>query len=121
GARVKPFSDVNAILALERLVPLGSATSSDWLARAGFSSDAGLDLRADQTNWLSAHAYAEAGHYFQHPQSYATLEGQLGRTYRLGAIGSTLVLFPHVVMGADYDTSLVNHDKQAIGSGVGTN
>ncbi|PFH12352.1 adsorption protein A [Collimonas sp. PA-H2] len=120
GARVKPFSEVNAILALERLVPLGNATSGDWLARAGFSSDAGLDLHADQASWLSTHVYAEAGHYFQHPQSYATLEGQLGRSYRLGASGSTLVLFPHLVMGADYDSSLIEHDKKAFGSGVGT-
>jgi tetratricopeptide (TPR) repeat protein len=120
GARVKPFSEINAILALERLVALGNATNGDWLARAGFSSDAGLDLHADQSSWLSTHVYAEAGHYFQHPQSYATLEGQLGRSYRLGASGSTLVLFPHVVMGADYDSSLIEHDKKAIGSGVGT-
>ncbi|SFD16222.1 tetratricopeptide repeat protein [Collimonas sp. OK412] len=121
GARVKPFSEVNAILALERLVPLGDATSGDWLARAGFSSDAGLDLHAEQTSWLSTHVYAEAGHYFQHPQSYATLEGQLGRSYRLGESGSTLVLFPHLVMGADYDSGLIEHDKKAIGSGIGTN
>ncbi|SFB25527.1 Bacteriophage N adsorption protein A C-term [Collimonas sp. OK607] len=120
GARVKPFSEVNAILALERLVPLGDATSGDWLARAGFSSDTGLDLHADQTNWLSTHVYAEAGHYFQHPQNYATVEGQLGRSYLLGASGSTLVLFPHLVMGADYDSTLIEHDKKAIGSGIGT-
>lgn len=121
GARVKPFSDINAIVALERLVPLGSATTGDWLARVGFSSDSGLDLHVDKNNWFTGHLYAEAGHYFQHPENYAVLEGQSGRSFRLAATGPNLVLFPHVVLSGSYDSTIVDHTKQAWGSGPGLN
>jgi tetratricopeptide (TPR) repeat protein len=121
GVRVKPLSETNVVIALERLVPLGSASQGDWLARTGFSSDTGLDLRQDQAHWLTAHLYAEAGHYFQHPQNYATAEAQLGRSFRFGTASSTIAFFPHVVVGGDYDSALEQGQKQAWGSGLGTN
>jgi adsorption protein A len=121
GARVKPFSETNVVFALERLVGLGSLTRDNWLVRAGFSSDTGVDFKVGQSNWFTSHFYAEAGHYFRHSQSYFTLEGQVGRTYRLGSSSSTIAIFPHLVIGADYDSALVNREKHAWGSGIGTN
>lgn len=121
GARVKPFSETNVVFAMERLVALGSESTDSWLARAGFSTDSGIDFKVGKSDWFTSHFYGEAGHYFRKSQNYGTLEGQVGRTYRMGGAESTVAVFPHLVLGADYDSGLVNHKKQAWGSGIGTN
>ncbi len=48
GVRVKPFSSVNIMAALERTFPLGSSNvDGDWLVRLGYGSSIGTDLRVD--------------------------------------------------------------------------
>ena len=120
GARVKPFGETNLVIALERSFPLGSQVNQDWLARIGYSSSIGTDLRVDVPSWLTSQLYAEAGHYMQHTQNYFTSEAQLGRSFRLDAIDPKLVLFPHAVLGADYNSTEAN-DKNALGAGLGVN
>jgi bacteriophage N4 adsorption protein A len=120
GARLKPFGETNLVLSLERLFPLGSQVNHDWLARIGYSSSNGTDLRVDTPSWLTSQVYAEVGHYMQHTQNYFTSEVQMGRSFRLDAIEPKLVLFPHAVLGADYNSTLSN-DKNAVGAGAGIN
>ena len=121
GARVKPLTNANLVLALERRLAIGRLAQTDWLARIGYSWDKGLDLRADAPQWWTAQVYAEAGRFIKLKQNYATFEGQAGRSFRLDAIHPKLVIFPHLVLGADRNTGYQPGHEQAVGAGVGVN
>jgi tetratricopeptide (TPR) repeat protein len=122
GARAKPFASIDAIVAFEHIIGVGSEVKSDWLARLAYSAGFGTERRIDVPSWWTAQGYAEAGHYFEANSNYATGNFQAGRSYRIDSISSGLVLFPHVVVGADYDSSLQGDDSGvAVGSGVGLN
>ncbi|SDR35380.1 Bacteriophage N adsorption protein A C-term [Paraburkholderia fungorum] len=120
GARVKPFSSVNAVFAFERIVPIGASVRSDWLARAAWSDGFGTALRIDRPSWWTGIAYAEAGRYLQHPSTYATANARLGRTFRLDSVDPNLTVFPHLVVGADYDSAVDHSVPVGIGAGVST-
>jgi bacteriophage N4 adsorption protein A len=121
GARVKPLVDVNLVLALERRFAVGSKTTTDWLPRVAYTAGTGTDLHVDASSWMTATAYAEAGRFIKQRQTYATFEGQVGRSFRLDAINPKLVVFPHAVLGADYNSSLTSGSKAATGVGAGVN
>jgi Bacteriophage N adsorption protein A C-term len=120
GARAKPFSSVNAVVAFERIVPIGSSVRSDWLARLAWSDGFGTALRIDQRSWWTGVAYAETGHYIVHPSTYATANARLGRTFRLDSVDPNLTVFPHLVVGADYDSAVDRSVPVGIGAGVST-
>lgn len=119
GARVKPLAEANLVFALERRVGIGSEAKSDWLARAGYSWDRGLDLRVDVPDWTTAQVYAETGRFVRLKQNYATFEAQAGRSFRLDQVHPKLVAFPHVVFGADRNTGYASGQQNAVGAGVG--
>ena len=121
GARVKPLVDVNLVLALERRFAIGSKTTTDWLPRLAYSAGTGTDLRVDAPSWMTATVYAETGRFIKQRQTYATFEGQLGRSFRLDAFSPKLVVFPHAVLGADYNSNLTSVSKTASGVGAGVN
>lgn len=120
GARVKPLVDANLILALERRLAIGSQAQTDWLARVGYSLDKGMDLRVDAPSWWSGQVYAEAGRFIKLKQTYATFEGRAGKSFRLDQIHPKLVIFPHLVFGADRNTGYEKGKENAVGAGVGT-
>ena len=120
GARVKPLVDANLVLALERRLAIGSQAQTDWLARVGYSWDKGLDLRVDVPDWWAGQVYAEAGRFIKLKQTYATFEAQAGRSFRLDQIHPKLVIFPHLVFGADRNTGYEKGKENAVGAGVGT-
>ncbi|MDB5932490.1 MAG: hypothetical protein JWR60_4197, partial [Polaromonas sp.] len=119
GARVKPLANANLVLALERRFGIGSRAQTDWLARIGYSWDTGLDLRLDTPAWWTGQVYAEAGRFIKLKQNYATFEGQAGRSFRLDAVSPKLVVFPHLVLGADRNTGYAPGSEKAVGAGVG--
>jgi hypothetical protein len=116
GVRVKPLASQNVVLAAERLVPIGSRTASDWLLRAAYSADTGADLRARAGNWTMAQLYAEGGRYLSAGTTYATAEGQFGRSFLLQD-GGHAVFTPYLVLGADYNQGFLR--REAIGAGIG--
>jgi hypothetical protein len=117
GARAKPFADLDAIVAFERIVPIGSQAQGDWLARIGYSGGIGTERRIDVPSWWTVQAYAEAGHFISHASTYATASLEAGRTYRIDRVSPNWTVFPYAVIGADYDSSI---DRSVpIGAGVG--
>jgi hypothetical protein len=120
GARVKPFSSVNAVFAFERILPIGASTRPDWLARLAWSDGFGTALRIDRPGWWTGLAYAEAGRYLEHPSTYATANARVGRTFRLDSVDPNLTVFPHLVVGADYDSAVDRSVPVGIGAGVST-
>ena len=119
GARVKPLVNANLVLALERRFGIGSQAQTDWLARLGYSWDKGLDLKVDVPSWWTGQVYAETGRFIKLKQNYATFEGQAGRSFRLDAIAPRLVVFPHLVLGADRNTGYEKGAEKAVGAGLG--
>jgi tetratricopeptide (TPR) repeat protein len=131
GARIKPFTGLNVIGALERTFPLGNSNvDGDWLVRLGYGSSIGTDLRVDVPSWWTSQLYAEGGRYLQDKRNYFNSEWQVGRSFRLDSISPRLVVFPHVVAAVDYDSKMHsevdtlgrNHTSSdnAGGVGVGT-
>ncbi len=128
GVRVKPFSSVNIMAALERTFPLGSSNvDGDWLVRLGYGSSIGTDLRVDVPSWWTSQLYAEVGHYINDSRDYFNSEWQVGRSYAIGGTGSRWVTFPHVVAAIDYDSKMKSEagggfsSDDAGGIGIGNN
>lgn len=119
GARWKPWASQNIVVSLGTLVPLGDQASSDWLAQVAYSDGIGTEMRSDRPAWWTTQWYAEAGRYFQHPQSYGVASLQTGRSIRLDSLSSDLVLFPHLTVNADYNS--LNSHRTALGAGPGLN
>ncbi|MGG1947191.1 hypothetical protein AB1286_20680 [Trinickia sp. NRRL B-1857] len=113
----KPFANIDAIAAFERIVPIGSQAQGDWLARLAYSGGIGTERRIDVPSWWTLSAYAEGGHYIVHPSNYATAVLEAGRTYRIDRVSPGFTVFPYLVAGADYDTAI---DRSVpVGTGVG--
>ncbi|RFU48099.1 NfrA family protein [Paraburkholderia sp. DHOC27] len=117
GARVKPFADIDAIFAFERVIPIGNQVDPDWLARVAYSGGFGTERRVDVPSWWTAQIYGEGGYYLNRESSYGTGSIEMGRTYRLDRFSPRWTVFPYAVIGADYD-STVDHSIP-LGAGVG--
>jgi tetratricopeptide (TPR) repeat protein len=116
GVRIKPFTSLNVMAAVERTFPLGSSdVDGDWLVRLGYGSSIGTDLRVDASSWWTSQLFAEAGHYVNDSRDYFNSEWQVGRSYAIGGTGSRWVSFPHVVAAFDYDSKM-NSKTDADGS-----
>lgn len=132
GVRVKPFTTLNVMAAVERTFPLGSSDiDGDWLLRLGYGSSIGTDLRVDVPSWWTSQLFAETGHYVNDSRNYINSEWQGGRSYAIGGAGSRWVTFPHVVAAYDYDSKMDSDTRSdgsteyasghAAGVGVGNN
>jgi tetratricopeptide (TPR) repeat protein len=122
GARYKPINIINFFLAMEREIPIGSLARHDWLALASYSFDHGTFLRKDKPSWFTAQLGVQAGHYLEQDENIGYFEAKLGRSYRVDMLSPNLVLFPHGVIGGDYDSIYTDPDKRpAMGAGAGVN
>ncbi|MFL6637724.1 MAG: NfrA family protein [Paraburkholderia graminis] len=117
GARAKPFTQIDAIVAFERIIPIGSRVNPDWLARLAYSGGFGTERRVDVPAWWTTRIYAETGAYLNAGSVYATTNVQVGRTFRMDSYSPKWTVFPYLVVGADYDSS-VDHSIP-LGAGVG--
>nr|WKF59196.1 hypothetical protein HUO10_003705 [Paraburkholderia busanensis] len=117
GVRAKPLSQLDAIVAFERIFPIGSQVNPDWLARLAYSGGYGIERRVDVPSWWTAQVYAETGTYLNAGSVYATSNIEMGRTFRMDRYSPKWTVFPYAVIGADYDSS-VDHSIP-LGAGVG--
>ncbi|HVK94535.1 MAG TPA: bacteriophage N4 adsorption protein A [Noviherbaspirillum sp.] len=118
GARWKPWSGQNFVFSFNRLVPLGSTAREDWLAQAAYSAGVGTDLAPVASNWFTAQGYAEVGHYFRSGENYVTASGQIGRSYRMDGVDPQIVLFPHLSLAADYNSTFATTSAFGLGPGI---
>lgn len=118
GARYKPLVDQNLVISAERLVRLGSLSQNDWLARLGYSSEAGNDLRVTEPSWRAWQVYAEAD-YFVHQGRYI-LYSQLryGHTWAVTKISDHLTVYPHVALIFDHDSKDQHETALSVGPGI---
>lgn len=120
GARAKPFAQVDAIVAFERIIPIGSQVNPDWLARLAYSGGVGIERRVDVPSWWTAQIYAETGTYLNAGSVYGTTNLEVGRTYRMDRYSPKWTVFPYAVIGADYDSSVDHSFPLGAGFGVST-
>ena len=120
GARAKPFTQIDAIVAFERIIPIGSRVNPDWLARLAYSGGFGTERRVDVPAWWTARLYAETGAYLNAGSVYATTNLQMGRTFRMDSYSPKWTVFPYLVVGADYDSSIDHSIPLGAGVGIST-
>ncbi|VVE27361.1 TPR repeat-containing protein [Pandoraea capi] len=118
GARWKPFSRQNFVFAVEKFVPLGSNSRTDWLLRAAWSEGEGGSLRVDKSNWQYWQVYAEGDYFIDHPQTLGTAEARYGRAFRMDGINSNLVLTPYLGATVGFDSLLAQRFTMGVGPGV---
>jgi len=117
GVRAKPFVSENVVLTAERLVALGGRSLNDWMFRAAYSRDSGLDLRPWDQDWnywslfTEGATFASTGHYVHQ------VEVRAGHSWRLGTGEGRDVLSPHLVLAGDFDNRL--DPRTAGGFGLG--
>ncbi|WP_027213269.1 NfrA family protein [Burkholderia sp. WSM2232] len=120
GARAKPFTQIDAIVAFERIIPIGSRVNPDWLARLAYSGGFGTERRVDVPAWWTTRIYAETGTYLNTGSVYATTNLQMGRTFRMDSYSPKWTVFPYLVLGADYDSSINHSIPLGAGAGIST-
>ncbi|VVE38948.1 TPR repeat-containing protein [Pandoraea communis] len=118
GARWKPFSRQNFVFAVEKFIPAGSNSRTDWLLRAAWSEGEGGALRVDKSNWQYWQLYAEGDYFIDHPQTLGTAEARYGRSFRMDSINSNLVLTPYLGATAGFDSLLAQRFTMGVGPGV---
>ncbi|HEU0220153.1 MAG TPA: tetratricopeptide repeat protein [Gallionella sp.] len=134
GVRVKPFTDWGLTLGVERLIHFGMFSRMDWLARIGFSTDSGYELKPGKAALADWNFYGEAGYYFE-PNAgnnaggggagngyyYHTMEATYGKSMHLSGIDAHLTAYPHLVATNETDNSRsprARSSSSTIGPGV---
>ncbi|MDB5789459.1 bacteriophage N4 adsorption protein A [Caballeronia mineralivorans] len=118
GARYKPLADQNVVVTAERLIRVGRYSVNDWLARLGYSSEAGTDLQVTEPSWRSWQAYAEAAYFISEGRYIIYSELRYGHTWRLPLISNRLTVYPHVALVGDHDNRETNETAIGIGPGL---
>ena len=71
-------------------------------------------------HWNTLNVYVEAGRFLRRKQDYLTFEAQAGRSFRMGDPDARWVLFPHAVLGVDYNSwRTAAGYNGAAGAGIG--
>jgi hypothetical protein len=119
GARYKPFSTQNVVFTVERLIALGHTAYDDWLVRLGYSSDAGADLHPALPGWRTWQFYTESAYFMKQGRLIQPFEARYGHSWRLDALDSQLVVFPHIAIACNFDSRATQRLALGIGPGVG--
>jgi hypothetical protein len=117
GVRVKPFAAANLVLEASRMFKVGSVARDDWMLRAGYSATDGLDLRQDRASWPLRHVYIDVAQLLDAGETFASLEGRVGQSFKLGGQGRTIVA-PFIGLSVAYDSGQANPTAVGIGPGV---
>jgi tetratricopeptide (TPR) repeat protein len=116
GVRAKPFADLNFVVEGSRLFKIGSASISDWEARAAFSATTGMDLRQDKSSWPLGHLYVDVAQLIDRGETFAVAEARVGRVFRMA--DSRLLAAPFLGAYAAHDSALTHPSSLGFGPGV---
>jgi hypothetical protein len=118
GARWKPFATQNLVFEIDQLFNLGGLARNDTLLRAAYSLSHGTDLRVTDPSWFTWSVYTEADQFLEKTQTVAIFDARAGQSFRLDWISDHLVVFPHAVIAANYDSSFAVKDAYSAGPGA---
>lgn len=116
GARYKPFGSLSLVLTAEHVFGLGDQTDDDWLLRAGYSYDRGVDLQPWNDSWTTVNGYVEAVRFIKAKRDVVGAQLRVGRSFAFG--DESWVVLPHVGLALDYDSAEARRFAGGIGPGV---
>ena len=117
GARAKPFRQQNLVVGAERLFRGGELALSDWMLKAGYSLDRGVDLRPWDRRWPFLSVFTEGASLARSGRYLQSLEAKLGESYRFDLAPAT-AWTPHLVLAGDHDSRDPSQTATGIGAGL---
>ena len=117
GVRAKPFQQQNLVVGAERLFRGGAQALSDWMLKAGYSFDRGVDLDPGRRQWPFWSVFTEGDSLPRTGRYLHTLEARWGRSYRFESAPAT-AWTPHLVLAGDYDNRNPGETATGVGAGV---
>lgn len=116
GVRWKPFTSQTLVLEGSRLIAIGDGARNDWLLRAAWSHERGLDTAESARSRWAMQTYAEVDRLFDPGQTLVFSYLRVGRAFRLGP---RLVVTPLVDASVSWDELGAPRTAAGIGPGVG--
>ena len=114
GVRAKPFQEPNLVLGVEKLFRGGAQALDDWMLKAGYSFDRGVDLRPWDRRWGFWSVFTEGDSLPRKGRYLHTLEARWGESWRFESAPAT-AWTPHLVLAGDFD----NRDPRETATGAG--
>ncbi|MXP15634.1 hypothetical protein GRI44_12835 [Altererythrobacter confluentis] len=114
GLQYKPLSNANLVLEASRLIALNDAAIDDWGLRAAFSQENGLDVMRGRSDWTAWRLYGDLAYLIDADVAYGAFEGRYGRAFNI----SDIIVTPHALAYAGYDSSRNDQWGTAVGGGL---
>jgi adsorption protein A len=118
GVRGKPTADFPLMFSAWRQLPLGVLGESDWVVQASYFQGWGTDVRATLPAWWTGQVTGEWSRALRQGQTYAAVEGRLGRSFKWEATETAWALQPFASLKAEYNTQALDRSTQGLDVGV---
>lgn len=116
GVRYKPFGAKSLVLTVERIIGIGDLVEDDWLLRAGYSYDYGMDLQPWNRSWTTVNGFVEAVRFVEGERTLIGSQARVGRSFAFGS--EAWVVLPHLSLSADYDSNARHEWAGGAGPGI---
>lgn len=118
GVRWQPYPASPVVLAIWRQMPLGAIGEADWVTQAAYFQGWGTDVRAAKSAWWSTQLSGEWTHSLRQGDTYASLEGRLGRAWKWQPEESAWAVWPFASFKAEHNTQAAAVNTQGIDVGI---
>lgn len=118
GVRGKPTADFPLMFSAWRQLPLGVLGESDWVVQASYFQGWGTDVRATLPAWWTGQITGEWSRELRQGQTYAAIEGRLGRSFKSEATEMAWAVQPFASLKAEYNTQALDRSTQGLDVGV---
>ena len=118
GVRGKPTADFPLMFSAWRQLPLGVLGESDWVVQASYFQGWGTDVRATLPAWWTGLVTGEWSRALRQGQTYAAVEGRLGRSFKWEATEMAWALQPFASLKAEYNTQALDRSTQGLDVGL---
>ena len=118
GVRGKPTADFPLMFSAWRQLPLGVLGESDWVVQASYFQGWGTDVRATLPAWWTGQVTGEWSRALRQGQTYAAIEGRLGRSFKWETTETAWALQPFASLKAEYNTQALDRSTQGLDVGV---
>lgn len=118
GVRGKPTADFPLMFSAWRQLPLGVLGEPDWVVQASYFQGWGTDVRATLPAWWTGLVTGEWSRALRQGQTYAAVEGRLGRSFKWEATETAWALQPFASLKAEYNTQALDRSTQGLDVGL---
>ena len=118
GVRWQPYPASPVVLSFWHQMPLGTIGEPDWLAQAAYFEGWNTDVRAEKTAWWSTQLAGEWTRSIRFGQTYASLEGRVGRAHKRSAEETAWAFWPFASLKLEHDTQSLAVNTQGLDVGI---